>query len=84
VKPVQRIESKGSVWLIDEDKMVYLRMPKTEGPREMLPWYSSSPALEDLKWLPYREWKFEENLAGQTVLRIFPPGSLGGIKAPMP
>jgi hypothetical protein len=52
------IESKGSVWLIDEVNQQYMRMPKTEGPRAPGPWEEPEPgtALYDLEWHPMVEW----------------------------
>jgi hypothetical protein len=61
-RPSQRIESYGSVWLIDEDELVYLRLPKVEGPRPPGPngedWGGPGAGpLEDLHWLPFESWQ---------------------------
>lgn len=34
----ERVVSVGSIWLLDEAAGRYMRMPKTEGPRERLDW----------------------------------------------
>lgn len=51
-----RIESVGSIWLIDEDLKRYMRMPKTEKPREPKPYYDQHESLDDLVWHSYSRW----------------------------
>lgn len=79
---VIRIESSGSFWMIDEDRMVYMRMPKTEGPRDKM-LFEGSPWLDDLVWHPFTSWNFTPRWDGDGQnLRIMPPGAINGIVAP--
>jgi hypothetical protein len=50
---VIKVESRGSMWLIDHDLGRYLRMPKEEVPRN--PEWSLG-TLEDLVWHDYESW----------------------------
>lgn len=34
----ERVESVGSIWLMDEDNGRYIRLPKSEGPRPSPAW----------------------------------------------
>lgn len=75
---VTRVESKGSIWLLDDDRMVYLRMPKTEKPRESPPgddWGGAGAGpLQDLKWHPMVRWNIDppfEPYWSHPVLRIY-------------
>lgn len=56
-----RVESKGSIWLLDDDLGRYARMPKTEGPRQSPPgadWGGRTAGpLEDLCWHPMVRWQ---------------------------
>lgn len=54
-----KIESRGSFWLIDEEAKKYLRMPKTESPREPGWWIDPQPGdmLYDLEWHEYDRWE---------------------------
>jgi hypothetical protein len=48
-----RVESRGSIWLIDQDLGRYMRLPKHEIPRDpewSLGW------LSDLEWHPFESW----------------------------
>lgn len=60
-----RVETKGSVWLLDDDARRYARMPKHEGPRLSPPdadWGGADAGpLEDLKWHPMDAWEIREN-----------------------
>ncbi len=57
-----RVESKGSWWLFDEDRMVYFRFPKHEAPRERIEWGSAAAgALQDAVPHPYVAWRIEPN-----------------------
>lgn len=60
-----RVESKGSIWLIDEVASRYARMPKYEGPRLSPPgedWGGvTAGSLEDLKWHDMESWKIVDN-----------------------
>ena len=53
---VIRVESEASIWMIDEARSVYMRMPKTEAGRES--WFQRGPGhvLADLEWLPMTGW----------------------------
>lgn len=62
---VTRVESDGSIWLLDDDRAVYLRMPKTEKPRDPGPngddWGGpGAGVLQDLRWLPMLSWRITE------------------------
>lgn len=63
-----RIESVGSIWFLDEAGGEYLRLPKTEGPRESPEgedWGGpDAGGLEDLKWHPMFGW--ERKVYGMT------------------
>lgn len=57
---IQRIETMGSIFEIDEDDLRYRRFPKHEGPREKPEWSDErAGALQDAVWHPYIEWEFE-------------------------
>lgn len=48
---ITRIESKGSVWMIDNDLRRYCRFPKHEGPRERPEWSDErAGVLQDAIW----------------------------------
>lgn len=51
-----RVESVGSIWLFDEDLKRYMRMPKTEAPRERKPYYDQHESLDDLVWHEYARY----------------------------
>lgn len=57
-----QVETFGSIVMLDESEMMYLRVPKTEGPRLPGPhgedWGgpNASPGLRDLVWHPYLSW----------------------------
>ena len=51
-----RVESKGSVWLIDESSKRYCRMPKNEQPRKPDWGGPEAGPLQDLVWHDYIEW----------------------------
>lgn len=56
-----RVETQGSIWLLDDDQHRYLRMPKTEEPREAGWWDDpAGSALEDLTWHPMNSWRISE------------------------
>jgi hypothetical protein len=56
------VESLGSVWLIDETRECYLRMPKAEMKRLPGNWAEPEPgdALYDLEWHPMERWWISE------------------------
>jgi len=62
VAPI-RIESNGSFWLIYEDRGVYMRMPKQEGPRTDAPDHRRDPLhpLCDMVWHPMVDWWLEHD-----------------------
>lgn len=48
---VTRVETKGSIWVIDNDLRRYCRFPKHEGPRERSEWGGpEAGALQDAVW----------------------------------
>lgn len=55
-----RIESIGSIWWLDDDRLEYLRAPKHEGPRtspEDEDWGGPGAGeLQDLRWHPMVRW----------------------------
>lgn len=63
-----QVETYGSHLFIDEFDKVYLRVPKTEGPRAPGPhgedWGGpgADPGLQDLTWHPYTMWRLREGL----------------------
>lgn len=73
---VIRAESNGSIWLLDDDRGVYMRMPKSEGPRD--PYPDQSPTLDDLRWIPMNGWEVRDSW-----LRIYSPTGTGLAKAPI-
>lgn len=60
MKPTTRVETLGSVWLLDEIDMVYMRLPKGEGPRkspEGADWTGpGAGVMQDYVWHPFTEW----------------------------
>lgn len=65
MKPTVRVESLGSMWLIDEIDMVYMRLPKGEGPRKSpdgADWTGPGAGiLQDYVWHPFESWAIEEH-----------------------
>lgn len=61
---MNRVETKGSVWMLDDDQLRYARMPKHEGPRLSPPgadWGGSGAcALQDLVWHPMVRWEIQQ------------------------
>lgn len=54
---VRRVESKGSIWLLDDGLGRYMRMPKTERPRDPAEYGDArAGALQDLVWHPMLRW----------------------------
>lgn len=79
---MRQITSRGSVWMFNEDELLYLRMPRDEQPRRKD--WSQGP-MEDLVWHPYLGWEFRT--AGPVtwlVITLAPDGEGRIIKAPMP
>jgi hypothetical protein len=59
---VIKIESKGSIWTIDEDLKKYMRMPKHEQPREKPQWGDHrAGALQDFVWHEYEKWEIVQD-----------------------
>lgn len=60
-----RVETKGSIWLLDDDLSRYARMPKQEGPRYSPPgedWGGvDAGILQDLVWHPMERWEIRQN-----------------------
>ncbi len=58
-----RVETMGSIWMLDDDNQRYARMPKTEGPRwspEGEDWGGpGAGALEDLTWHEMTGWRIK-------------------------
>ena len=53
-----RVESTGSVWLLDTDR--YMRFPKNDAPREVSEWGSAEAGpLQDFVWHPMKSWRVE-------------------------
>lgn len=68
---MRRVESMGSIWLFDEDRMVYFRFPKTEAPRDRPEWGDvDAGVLQDAVPHPYVAWRIEPNtqLTGDRLL----------------
>lgn len=62
-----RVETLGSMWLIDDVERRYCRFPKHEGPRDRPEWGGpDAGALQDIVW---------HDFAGDWT--IFPDGRLG-------
>lgn len=58
----KRIETKGSFVFLDEDAMEYMRLPKSEGPRQSPPgedWGgpNADPGLQDMVWHSFTKWE---------------------------
>lgn len=54
---VTRIVSLGSYWWFDETNHEYLRLPKSERPRERPEWSDGrAGALQDAVWHPYHSY----------------------------
>ena len=52
-----RIETTGSIWLIDDDRHVYYRFPREERPRERPEWGGpDAGALQDAVPHDFVEW----------------------------
>lgn len=78
--PNVRVESVGSIWLIDEYEKVYCRMPKVEGPR-LSPvgkdWGGpGAGALQDLVWHDFIEWYIATEPVYAGDFRYFEPPAL--------
>lgn len=54
-----RVETADSVWLFDEGRLVYMRMPRTECPRSWIG--PRRETLTDLVWHPYERWLIVAN-----------------------
>lgn len=79
----------GSVFLLDEDRGCYCRMPKHEGPRLSPPgedWGGEGAGiLEDLRWHPMERWEIVEkplytykptwDLEGEISIEQIPAGT---------
>lgn len=58
---MKRIETDGSVWLIDEGAMRYCRFPKTEAGRELPEWGDErAGVLQDAVWHDMSRWLMTE------------------------
>lgn len=56
----KRVESLGSIVLIDETDSRYMRMPKQEQPRERPEWGDASAgALQDGVWHGFTSWRVD-------------------------
>lgn len=54
-----RVETKGSVWLIDDVERRYCRFPKHEGPRENGWGGPDAGSLQDAVWHPLIAWEID-------------------------
>ena len=81
MKPTTTVETMGSVWLLDEDNCVYLRMPKHEGPRSNGWGAADQGDLADLVWHPFESWEIADRF-GQPILMIHTDSPGGGVVAP--
>jgi hypothetical protein len=64
VDPVNltRVQSRGSLWVLDEDLLRYCRFPLNEAPRERPEWGSADAgALQDAVWHPYVSWRLSDH-----------------------
>lgn len=87
---MHRVESKGSIWMLDDDHARYARMPKQEGPRwspDGEDWGGPGAGpLEDLSWHPMLDWEIRDRWLGayavqhNLVIRI--PGDDRVVVAP--
>lgn len=68
-----RVETKGSMWIIDDDLGRYMRMPKEEQPR---PDHWSQGALEDLTWHDMKSWRLVHDLTGVASGWRFSPNGI--------
>ena len=75
---IRHIESTESIWLIDGERHVYLRMPKNEQPRLVDPDTEPEPCLADLRWLPYTSWDMNLDRADRLWLNITIPDEQSG------
>lgn len=57
----QRVESIGSIWMIDDQAKVYVRMPKYEGPRPNGWGEPDQGLLADLVRHPFIDWHVEDH-----------------------
>ena len=80
-----RIESVGSIWLLDEEQSRYMRMPKREEPRPNGWGGPDQEQLQDLVWLPFIGWRIDPE---RLQLRIHTHDNEHGkpmcVVAPMP
>lgn len=81
---VRRVESRGSIWEIDEVLMRYRRFPREEKPREDPSWGGpDAGALQDFAWHEFTSWRFDPTWNGWALV-IEVPGPEVRITAPMP
>ena len=75
-----KVESRGSLWWFDDMAGEYLRLPKTEKPRERSEWSDGRAGiLQDGVWLPMVRWWIDEALL---ALRVEIPNTRKKILAP--
>lgn len=69
---MNRVETKGSVWMLDDDAGRYCRLPKQEGPRLSPPgedWGGpDAGALQDVVWHPLQWWAVAEDVAAAATV----------------
>ena len=58
------VETNGSVWWLDDGDMTYMRLPKSEMPRERAEWSDErAGVLQDAVWHPMTGWRIRPHPA---------------------
>lgn len=70
-----RVETNGSMWLIDEDAKRYCRFPKEEKPRENGWGGADQGPLQDAVWHDFDSWWIDEGSCRLGICLPFEPGS---------
>lgn len=85
---MNRVESEGSLWLLDDEQGRYCRMPKQEGPRWSPPekdWGGETAGpLQDLKWHPMSGWEIRPVFDGTRLVIYLDDEREHCITAPIP
>ena len=83
---VVRVETLGSIFVIDEDLERYCRFPLQEGPRERPEWGGPDAGdLQDLVWHDYAGGWFIHPITDRLVIRVREEPGTGewwGVSAP--
>ena len=83
----RKVESLGSFWFFDEENLRYMRMPKTEQPRENGWGGPDQGELQDLVWHDYITWFIDHDhqRVSQLKIQVPAPGTRPYyVVAPMP